>query len=159
MQFSKQTKSFSGKLDFLSNFYLIDIFYNGIKYPSVENAYQSAKSFDPTHKFRAANCSPGASKRLGKQSKIREDWETVKVGIMEELLRQKFQNKNLQQKLLEVKDDIVEGNYWHDNFWGDCYCDSCKKIKGKNILGNLLMKIRGELTSKKLLQIIIDQVL
>jgi len=140
-----QVNKFDGEYKFLSNFYLIEILYEGIRYPSTENAYQSAKSFDPNFKHRVSICKPGASKRLGSQVKIRDDWESLKVGIMYELLIQKFTNKDLKQKLLEIKGDIIEGNYWHDNYWGDCLCEKCKNIKGINILGKLLMKVRGEL--------------
>lgn len=40
---------------------------------------------------------------------------------------------------------LVETNHWHDNFWGDCTCTRCANIRGKNMLGKLLMELRGSL--------------
>ncbi len=39
--------SFSGKYRWLSNFFPVSICYDGITYPSVEHAFQAAKSLDP----------------------------------------------------------------------------------------------------------------
>ena len=147
--FFEEINMFTEKYSFLSNFSYIDILYERIRYPSVENAYQAAKSNDLNYKHRCEICTPGASKRLGKQIKLREDWEDVKVEMMYELLKQKFQNDDLQKQLLETKtSNLIEGNYWHDNIWGDCYCDKCKNIKGRNILGILLMKVRDEINAR-----------
>jgi hypothetical protein len=150
MEFFNKIDRFGGIYSFLSNFYLIDILYEGKRYPSVENAYQSAKSFDENYKYRLSICTSGASKRLGKQVELRKDWEDVKVGIMYELLKQKFQNEKLKEQLLETKtSELIEGNNWHDNLWGDCQCEKkCKNIKGRNILGILLMKVRDEINAR-----------
>jgi ribA/ribD-fused uncharacterized protein len=86
---------------------------------------------------------PGKAKKLGRKVKIRPDWESVKVFIMEELLRLKFSNPDLLRRLVQTNGELVEGNTWHDNFWGDCNCNKCK-AKGVNMLGKLLVKIRSE---------------
>lgn len=68
----------------------------------------------------------------------------MKVSVMEELLRQKFADPRLAQKLMETYPLMIEeGNYWGDRFWG------VYKGKGKNHLGRLLMQIRSELLEKK----------
>ena len=63
---------------------------------------------------------------------------------MWEGLNYKFkQNNDLAELLLKTKYlKLVEGNKWHDNYWGQCYCYKCSNIKGYNILGIMLMKIR-----------------
>lgn len=64
---------------------------------------------------------------------------------MEECLRSKFADPVLKQKLLATGDEeLVEGNYWHDNTYGNCSCERCKDIIGRNMLGNILMKLRTE---------------
>jgi len=87
----------------------------------------------------------GKAKRLGRTVKLRPDWEYVKDEIMCKLLRRKFARPELGDLLLSTwGKQLIEGNYWHDNYWGVCHCDKCLG-KGKNKLGNLLMKIREEL--------------
>lgn len=69
---------------------------------------------------------------------LREDWEDVKLEIMEAILYLKFtQNPDLKEKLLETKGHIEERNDWYDVFWGTY------NGEGENHLGKLLMKIRN----------------
>lgn len=130
---------------FLSNFYPIQIQLDDVEYPSVEHAYQAAKTLDKGARAQIAACgSPGEAKRLGRKLKIREDWEEVKIPIMQQLLEQKFLwHKDLEALLQKTRDaQIIEGNYWHDNFWGSCTCNKCGD-KGQNVLGKMLMDIRA----------------
>ena len=55
------------------------------------------------------------AKREEKKVQLRANWETVKNGVMEEVVRAKFwQNPDLLQKLLDTGDpDLTEGNGWH----------------------------------------------
>jgi len=133
--------SFSGEYRFLSNFYMIDVEFEGMVYRSVEHAYQAAKSTDLSiRKHIQQFLTPGKAKRFGKSIEIREDWERVKVGIMYELIRKKFNNEELKSKLLDTGDLwIIEGNNWNDTFWGYCNGD------GRNVLGVILMNVRDEL--------------
>ncbi|MCE7985531.1 MAG: NADAR family protein [Caldilinea sp. CFX5] len=137
--------SFHGDYDFLSNFAYSPLTYEGETYPTVEHAFQAAKTFDPAEqqKVREAS-SPGSAKRLGRRVTLRADWETVKYDIMLALLRQKFSAPDFRPKLLATGDaDLIEGNTWGDRTWG------CVQVKGqwvgKNHLGKLLMQVRAEL--------------
>ena len=133
---------FVEKYRFLSNFYPCQIIYEDIEYPSVEHAYQAVKTHDKNSRKRISQAeTPGQAKRLGRKVKLRPDWEEVKLGIMEELVRQKFnRHEDLKNKIIDSGDIIlVEGNSWGDIFWGICYG------KGENHLGKILMKIRSEL--------------
>lgn len=58
--------------------------------------------------------SPGKSKGVGRRVQLRPDWEAVKVGIMEDIVRVKFtQHPELAAKLQATGDMIlVEGNHW-----------------------------------------------
>ena len=50
-----QIRQFKGEFRFLSNFYPSPVKFRGILYPSVEHAYQSAKSADPVWKKNCAD--------------------------------------------------------------------------------------------------------
>jgi len=140
--------SFSGKNRFLSNFYSCTFIYRGVTWQSSEHAYQAAKTDDPTQKrvIRLAQ-TPGMAKRLGKNITLTENWDELEILVMYNILQEKFgQNIQLRRMLIHTGDKkLIEGNNWHDNFWGDCRCDKCKDIRGKNILGRLLMRVRREL--------------
>lgn len=133
---------FTGEYEFLSNFYPSEVEYKGIKFPTVEHAFQAAKckTKEEMQKFTEYE-TPGKAKRAGRKVDLRDGWETVKLFVMEELLRQKFSNPAMARKLLDTGGIVlVEGNHWNDTFWG--VCDG----KGENHLGVLLMKIRKELS-------------
>lgn len=135
--------SFSGKYRFLSNFAPCKVQLDGIEYNSTESAYQASKTLNPEgrRKIREAK-TPGEAKKLGRTVYLREDWEDVKLDVMENLLRQKFSQPDFKRALLNTEDEeLLEGNSWNDVFWGIC------KGKGENHLGKLLMKIRKELKS------------
>lgn len=134
---------FQGTTRWLSNFHIgiIDM-PDGIAYPSGEHAYQAHKSTDSRERRRiAALLKPRDARRAGQELKLREDWEDVKLDIMAEITRRKFnQDSELGAKLLETSNQkLIEGNTWGDQFWGVC------NGKGENHLGHILMQIRDEL--------------
>lgn len=136
---------FEGKYGFLSNFHYSSIKLDGITYPTAEHAYQASKTLNQGERFIIRERStPGLAKRYGQIIDLREDWEQVKLGIMEHILEVKFSDPELKQKLIDtVNHELVEGNFWGDIYWG-----VCKKV-GENHLGKLLMKIRERLRSPK----------
>lgn len=132
--------NFTGSNFFLSNFYLCEVRLNGVLYPSVEHAYQAAKTTNPLvrEKIRQAK-TPGEAKKLGRQTALRAGWESSRLQVMENLLEQKFSNPELKNRLLDTRDaTLVEGNYWGDEFWG---VNSSTGV-GLNHLGKLLMNLR-----------------
>lgn len=130
---------FDGEYAFLSNFFDSPLFLNGYSFQNGEAAFQAFKDMDSTTKF--ATLTPGKAKRLGRQVKLRPDWEVVKTSIMEEVVRAKFtQNEELQEKLLATDDRLlIEGNWWNDKIWG------VSNGRGENRLGIILMMVRQEL--------------
>lgn len=133
---------FDGEYAFLSNFYDSPIERDGIVYPTNEHFFQAMKTLNPEeHRKIAAAATPGKAKRLGRQVKLRPDWEEVKLQIMKEgLILKFFCNKDLAKKLIATGNaELVEGNTWNDKFWG--VCDGV----GENNLGKLLMEIREDL--------------
>lgn len=131
--------SFQGKNRWLSNFWSAFVTLDGMEFPSVENAYQAAKTTDMDARKLFQDLFPGAAKALGKKVTIRPDWEEKKVEIMADLLYQKFSKRNpeLRERLKATgSEELVEGNTWGDTFWGVC------KGVGQNNLGKLLMRLR-----------------
>ena len=137
--------SFTGTYKFLSNFYPCSIEYDGIVYPTLEHAYQAAKTEDNEERLEILECNTaGRAKRMGQKVTLRADWEDIKLDVMLELLRTKFKNKKLRMWLITTGDaTLIEGNYWHDNFYGECYCAGCGG-NGQNHLGKHLMFVRKE---------------
>ncbi len=133
--------SFKGTYEFLSNFYMVDVEFDGFTYPSTEHAYQAAKSLNEKAREAIRNADTcGRAKKMGQKVTLRKDWEDVKRSVMLGLLRKKFAHEDLKAKLLATGTaELVEGNWWGDTYWGVC------KGKGKNWLGRLLMQVRDEL--------------
>ena len=132
---------------FLSNFYEARIEYGGLAYGNSEAAFQAQKCITEEEKIQFTKYGPGKSKGIGRRVQLRPDWETVKVGIMEEIVRAKFmQHPELAAKLLATGDKVlVEGNHWGDTCWGV----DTRTGQGENHLGKILMKIREELKARQ----------
>lgn len=134
---------FHGKNRFLSNFYPVVVEFESVRYPSVEHAYQAAKTPDTTKRwlFSIANAlTAGDAKRVGKNLVRRPDWEQVKLDVMTELVRKKFGRQDMARCLLLTGDEeLIESNTWGDCFWGIC------GGRGDNHLGKILMMVRDEL--------------
>lgn len=107
----------------------------------VEGEYQRAKCAKAMDRKRFDNISPHRAKRLGQDVELRPDWEAVKVEIMEFHVGKKFRDHpHLVEKLKATGTlYLEETNTWGDQFWGVCYG------YGQNILGAILMDVRGEL--------------
>lgn len=142
-------KEFQGEYRFLSNFWYASVALDGVVYPTVEHAYQAAKSLDPIERQRVlVQTNPSKAKREGRRLSLRLDWNEVKEPVMLYLLRQKFAQEPMRSMLLATGDDILqEGNYWGDIYWGVSPAGS---TRGRNRLGVLLMQVRRELNDERL---------
>lgn len=136
-----KVNGFQGGYRFLSNFWPATVIYDDDTYPTVEHAYQAAKTLDVDARIRIQWASkPGDAKRMGRRIKLREDWESIKLHVMDSLLMQKFAAEPLLSKLLGTGDDeLIEANTWGDTYWGVC------NGVGDNHLGKLLMVVRERL--------------
>lgn len=142
--------SFRKSYSFLSNLYEHEIKYGGIIYPSVENAFQAAKSKDKDIKIELSKMKPHLAKQYGRNITMSPEeikiWDTIKYRVMLQLLKIKFSDYILGNKLKNTHPlKLVEGNTWHDNTWGHCTCKKCATKQHKNMLGVLLMNVREEL--------------
>lgn len=155
-EFGRKTPHF-----FLSNFFSQQItvtlvFPDGSRvtetYPSVEHAYQAAKTLSVTERqeFQKPELAAFMAKKMGQFVTLRKDWVSSRVSVMNQLLHAKFQEPFLRENLLATAPKmLIEGNHWHDNFWGVCFCPrdakGCQGAKGVNNLGKLLMNLRESL--------------
>ena len=137
---------FRGEYAFLSNFYETSVKYEGLTYPSSEAAFQAAKCADLKAHKAFQTMTPLQAKRFGRKVLLRPDWEQVKLQVMADILKSKFCNKTLQNKLLATGSaTLIEGNHWNDTFWGVDLATG----KGENHLGQLLMSLRESLKKTK----------
>lgn len=153
-------EGFFNEYRWLSNFWEVDIKFDGITYPSIEHYYVAMKIDEPqkiTIKINNKDTkvlmtvlqlreyiskleTPGKAKKLGMKLIKRKDWDDIKISIMEFGLRQKYTQEPFKQNLIDTyPQKIIETNYWNDTFWG------VYEGNGKNILGKLIMKIREEI--------------
>lgn len=138
--------SFRDEYYFLSNFYNIPVTFDGITYQNNEAAFQAQKCIKYEDKKRFSVLNPSEAKHLGRKVSLRPDWEFVKVGLMKDIVRAKFEQNNiLAEKLLSTGDIYLEeGNTWGDRIWGTVNGQGC------NLLGQILMEVREEIKSKEL---------
>lgn len=132
---------FTGRWRPLSNFYEAVVHLDGVAYPTLEHAYQAAKTLDPAARAAiAAATTPGRAKRAGRKVPVRADWDDIRLDIMETLVREKFSHPHLANFLRSTAPaPLIEGNTWGDTFWGVC------NGVGENHLGHILEKVRAEL--------------
>lgn len=138
---------FTGEYRFLSNFFyptaMVEM--DGLMYPSVEHAYQAAKTLNEALRLRFTNGTAAEAKKMGRTLPKRPEFEALKVEIMYSLLVKKFEGTDLEARLLATGDaELVEGNSWGDTFWGVC------NGVGQNMLGRLLMQVRGRILNRRL---------
>jgi len=136
-------KEFQGEYRWLSNFYPCMVEYDGNIFPSVEHAYQATKALYQEDFLRIKSArTAGEAKRIGRSISTVNNWDEIKDQIMYELLVAKFSIIELREKLIKTGEGLIqEGNRWRDEYWGI----NLETGKGQNILGKLLMKVRGEI--------------
>jgi ribA/ribD-fused uncharacterized protein len=144
--------NFVGDFAFLANSYVVEggIEYEGVTYPSVESAFQAAKTLDPEERKLFETASTTQARRLGQKVTMRDRWDYYRVNVMQGLVRAKFENPELREKLLATGDEPLEEiNKTHDNYWGACQCARCNGKLGLNWLGRILMTVRRELREQE----------
>jgi ribA/ribD-fused uncharacterized protein len=140
MMKAKPITNFSGEFSFLSNFYAWPVEFEGAVYDSVECAFQAAKTTDLALRRNFEHMKPAEAKRAGRKLPLRLTWDMIRLDIMEQLLRRKFEVEPMRGKLLSTGEaELIETNWWRDRFWG------VYNGAGENHLGKLLMKVREEL--------------
>lgn len=134
----------TGPIGWLSNFSnhpVVDE--DGVVWPTSEHLYQALKFNDAEHRkqIRLAP-TPKLAAQLGRTlPNMRPDWDTVKISVMERVLKLKLKtNPDLIAKLSATHDSELIELSNKDSFWG-----VLPNGDGHNQLGKLWMKIRNEL--------------
>ncbi len=135
---------YSSKRDYgwLSNFHKSVQIVDNVTYWTNEHYYQSQKTNNLALRFWIASAPTTyaamlAGRQCLRKRELREDWETIKFDVMLNGLRAKFsQSEFLKNKLLETKDAILHEDSPTDLVWG---------VRGQDMLGKLIMRVRGEL--------------
>lgn len=129
-----------------SNFAAFPIRLAAKTWPTTEHYFQAQKfaGTDDAHAEAIRTTkSPMIAARMGRdrKKKLRRDWESVKMAVMREAVRAKFdQHEPLRKLLLDTGDAKLVEHTENDNYWGDGGDGS-----GRNMLGQLLMEVRAEL--------------
>jgi hypothetical protein len=147
-KYAREITRFRGPCAFLSNMFAAPCTYEGDVYPTVEHAFQAAKTAPAERaEFRVAGLDAKAAKELGRKKPLLHGcgwWESTKLDIMETCVRSKFSTPELAALLVGTGDrTLLEGNTWGDTYWGVCAKGS--SFEGENNLGKILMKLRVEL--------------
>lgn len=133
---------FKGEYEFLSNAYSMPVLYNGVWYANAEAAFQAQKCASAELRHLFADLDAVTAKKLGREMKLRDDWDDVKDGIMKEIIKSKFEDEDLRDKLLDTGDDEIVMYTKKDVYWG--VVDG----EGENRLGKILMDVRSELADE-----------
>jgi ribA/ribD-fused uncharacterized protein len=157
----------SGEFDMLYTFYSASIpdfdekkdgSENILSYPSVEHAFQAAKTDDVEIRKTFMNISAAQARSAGTNiNPKRNNWENLKFQIMYKLNWQKFSsNTALKSKLLNTGEHIIidgHNTQPNDTVWGVAFQKTTDYPDGvwtgENNLGLILMQIRSELRSGK----------
>lgn len=143
---------FKGEYGFLSNFHSKPFEYKGLVYPNSEAAFQAQKCAAEEAKIKyTVTKNPVIAKRMGKKEPgLPANWDEIACDVMLDVLRVKFADPELREKLLATGEAYLEeGNRWHDNRWGRCTCEKCRGKDAQNLLGKILMQIRDEIKEEK----------
>jgi ribA/ribD-fused uncharacterized protein len=148
-------KEFRGDNEFLSNFYkrsisidFIPAFGNVLVIaPTNEHAFQACKTADLDQALLIIQSGDASTaKKLGRQVKLIDDWDSLKISFMKKIVEAKFKHIDLKIKLLMTGErELIEGNTWRDEFWGV----SQKTGYGENHLGKILMEVRSEIKASE----------
>ena len=130
-----------------SNFAPFPIVIDAEQWPTSEHYFQSQKFEDRAYRKRIRETvSPSQAARLGRDRsrRLRDDWEVVKDGIMLTAVRAKFsQHDGLRALLMSTGDATIVEHTKNDAYWGDGGNGG-----GRNMLGQILMKVREELRER-----------
>jgi ribA/ribD-fused uncharacterized protein len=136
----------TGEYGCFSNFSRHAVFLKGKRWPTSEHFFQAQKFAGTEHEQAVRRCkTPRAAADMGRSRKLplRRDWESVKDQVMLEAVRAKFtQHEDLKALLLGTGNALLVEHTVNDRYWGDGGDGS-----GRNMLGQILMRVREELRS------------
>ena len=132
---------FVGDEDWLRNDYVSPVKVGGITFPTVEHAYQASKFTNRVLKLQIAYAlTVRDARKIGRSNSddLVDNWDDKRYSVMESLVRQKFQDPVLGERLVKTGTaNIVMKGY--DEYWGTGEDDT-----GENTLGDIFENIRSE---------------
>lgn len=144
-----------GELGYLANYSNHGFTKNGIFYKTVEHYYQSEKFDDPEIKKRIINApTPKEASNIGRdRSNIRkENFKEIKNQVMFDGILEKFrQNRDITYKLIETRNKKIAEATIDEYYWG-----IGKDKSGKNVIGDILVKVRERIKREILDNIIMN---
>lgn len=144
-----------GELGYLANYSNHGFTKNGIFYKTVEHYYQSEKFDDPEIKKRIVNApTPKDASNIGRdRSNIRkENFKEIKNQVMFDGILEKFrQNRDIAYKLIETRNKKIAEATIDEYYWG-----IGKDKSGKNVIGDILVKVRERIKREILDNIIMN---
>ena len=124
---------------------------DGLWWPTSEHYFQAQKFVTTDRvwfeKIRTVT-TPKQAAKMGRNREhpLRQDWEEVKDGIMQQALLQKFEtHADIRAILLATGEEPIVENSPHDYYWG-CGADG----SGKNQLGYILTAVREMLANRSI---------
>lgn len=133
-----------GELGYLANYSNYGFTKNGVFYKTVEHYYQSEKFNNPEIKERIINAkTPKEASNIGRdRNNIRKpNFKNIKNEVMFEGILEKFrQNRDIAFKLIETRNKKIAEATIDEYYWG-----IGKDKSGKNIIGDILVKVREKI--------------
>ena len=129
-----------------SNFSSFAVEWKGRVWPTSEHAYQAAHFFETAPELAEQIYSAKSAHEAYKLAKTNADkaplnWEEIKIGIMEDIVRHKLeQNSYVRHKLEQTDNKLIVEDSPKDSFWG-----WGENREGRNELGKIWMKLRQEI--------------
>ena len=140
-----------------SNFSAHPVTIDGVTYPTSEHYFQAMKfaTTDPAWAEAIRNApTPKDVARMGRDRSrvMRPDWERIKDDVMRLAVLHKFaSHADIQETLLSTGDEQLIEATTDDYYWGEG-----TDRTGRNMLGLILMEVRGALRAEAALQRRID---
>ena len=134
----------SGAFCSFSNFFPAPFKLDGKIWPTSEHYFMAQKTLDPIEKERIRKAkTPYEAKRMGRQVKLIQNWDTKKYNVMLKALYAKFtQNEHICKILLSTGNRPIHENC-KDPWWGG----GPSFPAGRDLLGKALIEIRSQITT------------
>ena len=142
-----------GELGYLANYSNHGFTKDGVFYKTVEHYYQSEKFDDPEIKNKIINAdTPKEASNIGRDRNLKriDDFKSIKNQVMFDGILEKFrQNRDIAYKLIETRNKKIAEATIDEYYWG-----IGKDKSGKNVIGDILVRVRERIKEEILDSII-----
>lgn len=135
-----------------SNFSSFQVEWRGRVWKTSEHAYQASHFWETAPElvekiFEAKSAHEAFKIAKANADKAPSNWEEIKVGIMEDIVRNKLQqNPYILNKLLQTGERMIVEDSPKDDYWG-----WGQNKDGRNELGKIWMRLREEVKKSEVL--------